>query len=137
MDNGKAPLPEVKVLEAGPFTIPITANSIVGTCESGWGVRTENLVYTTHDDEEERLFGLVFTIIVEPEKIVSYEKQCAEAKQILLQNFSSAITDKVMNYVATRTARRVHIATKEYYEGNYKIVVADNGEGTNNIIYKK
>ena len=134
IDNGMAPLPEVRVYEAGPFTVPITADCIVGERATGWTIRTGNLVTVAHYSTEAE-YGMLFTIMVEPQMTVAYEKQCEEARGYLLQVFSETTTNTIIDYVKTKTKRTDTIARKDFWENGYRIQVADNGAGTNIVIY--
>ena len=123
IDNGKAPLPEVKVMEMGPFTVPITSGCVVSDMGGGSVVvDTENQLMIRQEGEETNL-------TLKPGKRVAYSIICDEAEQYLRQIMSDTTAKEIMNFVRTKKNVAHKIGNKTYNIEGYRIQVYGDGSG--------
>ena len=132
IDNGKAPLPEVKVFEAGPFTVPITADSRVADLGDTSTITTANLVqlYTAKST------GSIILCVTQGTK-VDYSIQCDEAEQILQQAVTPSEAKKIIDFARTKKSIRDKIGEKTFDTENYTIKVSGDTRTVNIRVYKK
>ena len=131
IDNGKAPLPEVKVFEAGPFTIPITADSRVTKTQSTSTITTESLTQVYTDTS-----GAIIICVTQGMK-VDYSIQCDEAEQILQQAVTPSEAKKIIDFARTKKSIRDKIGEKNFDTENYTIKVSGDTRTVNIRVYKK
>ena len=131
IDNGKAPLPEVKVFEAGPFTVPITADSRVTKTQSASKITTESLmqVYTDTSD------GII--ILVTQGMKVDYSIQCDAAEELLQQVLSPSEAKRIIDFARTKKSIRDKIGEKTFDTENYIFEVSGDSRSVNIRVYKK
>ena len=132
IDNGKAPLPEVKVFEAGPFTIPITADCVVSNLGDSSSIRTANQVdlYTVKSR------GTIILCVTQGTQ-VDYSIQCDEAEQILQQVVTPAEAKKIMDFARKKSSIRDQIGEKTFNTESYIFEVNGDDRTVNIRVYKK
>ena len=131
IDNGKAPLPEVKVFEAGSFTVPITADSRVTDLGDVSKITTESLMQLSKYSDGSCV------ILVTPGMQVDYSIQCDAAEALLQQAVSLAEAKKIIDFARTKSSIRDKIGEKTFNTENYIIEVNGDSRTVNIRVYKK
>ena len=123
IDNGKAPLPEVKVLQMGPFTVPVTSGCIVSSMEVGHVIiDTENQLMIREETYQGTKY-IDFTLSTE--KRTGYTLICDEAEQYLRQIISDIKAKEIIDFTRTKKDGTYKIGDKTYNVDGYRIVVCD------------
>jgi len=129
IDNGKPPLPEIEVFEAGPFTVDLTGGRITGSTGNKVTTATQMQVGIYED-------GSVI-ILVAPRLRTPYHIICDDAERLLTQIMSQAKAKEIMDYVRTKKDMGHNIGERIYQVGGYTIEVYGDQASVNIIVRPK
>ena len=135
IDNGKAPLPEVKVYTSGNFTIPVVEGTKVNDRGDAWTIETPTYATIWFDEEWAQKGNLL--ILVTPEMTKPYSDQCDEIEALLAQDMSISDAKKIMDYARTKTVQHKILTEKVYKTSNYTVKVGSYNESVEiRVIHK-
>ncbi|ADZ85429.1 copper amine oxidase N-terminal domain-containing protein [Cellulosilyticum lentocellum] len=135
IDNGKAPLPEVKVYTSGNFTIPVVEGTKVTDLGGAWNIETPTYASIWFDEEWAQKGNLL--ILVTPETTKPYSDQCDEIEALLAQDMSISDAKKIMDYARTKTVQHKILTEKVYKTSNYTVKVGSYNESVEiRVIHK-
>ena len=135
IDNGKAPLPEVKVYTSGNFTIPVVEGTKVNDRGDAWTIETPTYATIWFDEEWAQKGNLL--ILVTPETTKPYSDQCDEIEALLAQDMSISDAKKIMDYARTKTVQHKILTEKVYKTSNYTVKVGSYNESVEiRVIHK-
>ena len=135
IDNGKAPLPEVKVYTSGNFTIPVVEGTKVTDLGGAWNIETPTYASIWFDEEWAQKGNLL--ILVTPEMTKPYSDQCDEIEALLAQDMSISDAKKIMDYARTKTVQHKILTEKVYKTSNYTVKVGSYNESVEiRVIHK-
>ena len=126
IDNGKEPLPEVKVYTSGNFTIPVLEGTKVTDLGGAWNIDTPTYANIWFNEEWAQKGNLL--ILVTPEMTKPYSDQCNEIEALLAQDMSASEAKKIMDYARTKKVQEQILKEKNYNTANYTVSVGSYNE---------
>ena len=131
IDNGKEPLPEVKVCTSGNFNIPITNGTKVNKIGDSWYIQTKNLSDIWFNEEWASKGNM--SILVTQGLKVDYGVQCDEIEALLAQDMSVSEAKKIIDYVRTKKEMYQNLPAKTFNTANYTVKVESNSSESTEI----